>query len=351
MVQGLRQEHHPQPNQFREMRSSSAWKVTNDMKNTSRHDHLDELIRLTQRLDQQSSSIKVVTRNKAWAGEANDGNQVACQDTGATRLYQYFEDEPGKASAEAGVIPLCVPSGSHPDPHHKLSLDLEMEMRRLSVAQWGLFSWRLHEQTGLKVATIRAVADRKAGYDAYVLHTDSTAECLSESPWIDGEHEIGGYLKLISKLSDQLGIDLGDLKAMRPRSSFLYGNHVIGTAKFWRLYNAFVSKANGELIANLGVDSLSSDQWPAARGGVDIGKLVMAYQKRLISLFVAGEGKGLKVLKISPIGEKSAHREWLDIAGYLRDQHMSERSQHTRGYWLTVRDFCRHQWPSASEEN
>lgn len=320
------------------------------MKKDRNNEMLAELVKLTARLDQKPPGSMVTSQDRIWAREVDDGNHVGGRETAAIRIYQYFEGDTAGAELEEGVIPLPVHPGKDCDVHHKISLDVGEEMKRSGVGMWGLFSSQLQDETGLKVSAIRAIVEKKSGYDAYVVHTDPSAECLSENPWIHGEYEIGGFLRLISKLADQLGIDLGDLKSVHPRNGFLYGNHVIGTAKFWRLYNGFVSRANGEFMATLELDGMGSDQWSSSRNRPEIGKLVTAYQKRLVLLFMSGVGKGLKVLKINPVQEKSAEREWLDIAGYLRDRYLSEMSQETRNYWLKVRDLCRNQRICDSQE-
>ncbi len=317
---------------------------------TGRDDMMDELVRLTARLERQpSESMKVHPDRLTAAGMSRDRQGDGVDDP-SIRIYQCIGEKAEAATLDEGVIGLRARAGNDLDRHHGLCLDLEAELQSGSVQKWGLLSAQLSGRTGLRVPAIRSIVQQRRGYDAYVIQSDSAPECLSENPWLDGEHEIGGFLKLISKLSDPLGIDLGDLQALHPRNSFLYGNDVIGTAKFWQMYNGFVTRTHVELMAALALDHLRPEQWPPSMRRPETAALVAACQKRLVSFFMSGPGKGLKVLKINPVHRESPEQEWLDMAAYLRGRYMSEMSRSTKKHWLKVRDFCRHQQIGVSEE-
>lgn len=317
---------------------------------TGRDDMMDELVRLTARLERQPSEAMRVHPDRLMEEGKIRGRRGDGMDDTSIRIYQCIGEKADVTALDEGVIALRVRSANDLDQHHRICLDLEAELQSGSVQQWGLLSGQLPGRTGLGMPAIRSIVQQRRGYDAYVIHSDPAPECLSENPWLDGEHETGGFLKLISKLSDPLGIDLGDLQALHPRNSFLYGTDVIGTAKFWRMYNGFVTRTHRELMAVLGLDHLSPDQWPPSMRHPEAAGLVTACQKRLVSFFMSGPGKGLKVLKINPVHRESPEQEWLDIAAYLRGRHMSEMSRSTKKHWLKVRDFCRSQQMGVPEE-
>lgn len=315
-----------------------------------RDDMMDELVKLTARLERQPSDSMGVHPDRLTAEGVSRGRHGDGVDDTSIRIYQCIGETADAGALEQGVIALRVRSGGDLDHHHRICLDLEAELQSGGAQKWGLLSTQLPRRTGLRVPAIRSIVQQRRGYDAYVIQSDPAPECLSENPWLDGEHDGGGFLKLISKLSDPLGIDLGDLQAMHPRTSFLYGNDIIGTAKFWQMYNGFVTRTHVELMAALALDHLRPEQWPPSMRRPETAALVAACQKRLVSFFMSGPGKGLKVLKINPVHRESPERDWLDIAAYLRGRHMSEMSRSTKRHWLKVRDFCRSQKIGVSEE-
>lgn len=105
---------------------------------------------------------------------------------------------------------------------------------------WGAVSWKFTEKTGLSGRDLFAFIEANPGFDVYYCNPHPQFEAIYHNLWLQGETAHPDFIKLARRFFKYASLSEAALNTLEPASAFASTNYLIGNAKFWRAYLAFV---------------------------------------------------------------------------------------------------------------
>jgi hypothetical protein len=248
-------------------------------------------------------------------------------------IYQIYYREDQKPHLDSEFIPYNNEGDKDPLLEFNVFRKIYRSQEHHKGELWGALSWKFTQKTGLTGKCLHSFIKSNPGYDVYYCNPFPEFEAIYQNLWAQGETAHPDFINLNKEVFEIIGLPHGLLlEEIQPKAAFAATNSIVGSAKFWSAYFAFIegvleklfSKGGESLLKKL--HSSSADAKGAHAGASYIPFIV----ERLFAVFLySQEGKSLRTIKYPlPEAEKQVNVHMK----HLRE--MKEAAWKSKSVWM-----------------
>lgn len=259
----------------------------------------------------------------------------------ALPIYQIYFLPEQRPALDTAFIPLD--NSASKDPLHEFAVFERLaqdEGLRLAPL-WGAVSWRFGVKTGFSGDALRKAIAVQPAQDLYYCNPFPEHEALFINSWQQGATSHPAFLALCTDVFEAAELDVGDLAAIHPSQAISTCNYFIGSPAFWSLYLPWVRGLLDRAQAALPKSVLKVLNSPLSdprnrHAGASYWPFII---ERLLPLFLATAGKGLKTQKLPLPAVESRLNTHLQRLREMKDVAHRTRSRWLYACWLNYRNL------------
>lgn len=275
-------------------------------------------------------------------------------------IYQIYFSPEQRPALDDAFIPLD--NSSSTDPLHefavfeRLARDEGLQLAPL----WGALSWRFGAKTGMSGNALRQAIATHPGHDLYYCNPFAEHEGLFINSWQQGVTSHPAFMVLCTAVFEAADLPVSELEALHPSKAISTCNFFVGSPAFWNLYLPWTRGILDRARAGLPRSALKVLDSPLSdpnnrHAGSSCWPFIV---ERLLPLFLAGEGSGLKTHKLALPSVEARLNTHLQRLREMKDVAHRTSSRWMYACWLNYRnlyllqtagpDWCKRYLPQIS---
>jgi hypothetical protein len=206
---------------------------------------------------------------------------------------------------------------------------------------WGVVSWQFTEKTGLNGRDFVKQITENPGHDVYFCNPYVTDEAAFHNTWLQGATEFDQFLPLVQSVFKAAGLDVAELSAVQPSTTYSRGNYLVATPKFWAAYLSFVGQVLTAADKKLppAVRQLMHSVVADPRGVYGGATYVPFVVERLFSYFMHKYSKRFKAFKLTLPKAESGLNVHQKLLREMKDMAFKTKSPWMAACWVNYRNL------------